>query len=206
MCAQDDGGDGDDAGGGGEGGRGAKEDGVETEDDKLFLEAQRRLIEEARDRKRNEFGDEGEAARLQHEGFRQGLYVRILLRRVPVEFVHSFDPSLPVILGGLAASESALGFVRARIKRHRWHKRILKSNNPIIFSVRLCDPLSVTHSLTHSCIYFYLRSLSGVFLSYLSVVMFSSHVTHVGLVLVPHVCCLVDWLAEIPIHPCLLDG
>jgi hypothetical protein len=146
VCAQDDGGDvdGDDTGVG-EGGRGAKEDGVETEDDKLFLEAQRRLIEEARDRKRNEFGDEGEAARLQHEGFRQGLYVRILLRRVPVEFVRSFDPSLPVILGGLAASESALGFVRARIKRHRWHKRILKSNNPIIFSVRF-------HCF--SCVYF----------------------------------------------------
>ena len=148
VCVQDDGGDVDEEGGGGEGGRGAKEDGVETEDDKLFLEAQRRLIEEARDRKRNEFGDEGEAARLQHEGFRQGLYVRILLHRVPVEFVRSFDPSLPVILGGLASSESALGFVRARIKRHRWHKRILKSNNPIIFSVS-----SETHPLRyHSCV------------------------------------------------------
>ena len=149
VCVQDDGGDVDEEGGGGEGGRGAKEDGVETEDDKLFLEAQRRLIEEARDRKRNEFGDEGEAARLQHEGFRQGLYVRILLRRVPVEFVRSFDPSLPVILGGLAASESALGFVRARIKRHRWHKRILKSNNPIIFSVR-SDSLTILTSHTYA--------------------------------------------------------
>jgi 40S ribosome biogenesis protein Tsr1 and BMS1 C-terminal len=39
------------------------------------------------------------------------------------------------VVGGLASGESALGFVRARIKRHRWHKRVLKSNNPIIFSV-----------------------------------------------------------------------
>jgi ribosome biogenesis protein BMS1 len=122
----------DEGGEGGEGGDG------ETEEDVKFLETQRRLQEEARDRKRSEFGDEGEDARLQHEGFRAGLYVRVLLRNVPVEFIRNFQPHLPVVVGGLAASESALGFVRARIKRHRWHKRILKSNNPIIFSVSAC--------------------------------------------------------------------
>lgn len=28
-----------------------------------------------------------------------------------------------------------MGFIRARVKKHRWHKRILKSNDPLIFSV-----------------------------------------------------------------------
>ena len=51
----------------------------------------------------------------------------------------NFRPQLPVVIGGLASGESALGFVRARVKRHRWHKRVLKSNNPIIFSVSVKD-------------------------------------------------------------------
>jgi 40S ribosome biogenesis protein Tsr1 and BMS1 C-terminal len=38
-------------------------------------------------------------------------------------------------MGGLAANESTLGYIRARVKRHRWHKRVLKSNDPVIFSV-----------------------------------------------------------------------
>ena len=55
--------------------------------DPKFLETQRRLQEEARERNRSEFGEEGEAARLRLEGFRAGLYVRLVLKKVPVEFV-----------------------------------------------------------------------------------------------------------------------
>jgi hypothetical protein len=59
------------------------EEGVDPE----FLKTQRRLQEEARERNRSEFGEEGEAARLRLEGFRAGLYVRLVLKKVPVEFV-----------------------------------------------------------------------------------------------------------------------
>ena len=68
-------------------------------------------------------------------GYRQGIYVRVVLSGVPREFMQNFRPHLPCILGGLLPHESALGYVRARVKRHRWHKRILKSNDPLIFSV-----------------------------------------------------------------------
>lgn len=55
--------------------------------DPMFLATQRRLQEEARERNRSEFGEEGEAARQRLEGFRAGLYVRLVLKNVPVEFI-----------------------------------------------------------------------------------------------------------------------
>lgn len=66
--------------------------------DPKFLETQRRLQEEARERNRSEFGEEGEAARLRLEGFRAGLYVRLVLKNVPVEFIKvrlSLQSNLP---------------------------------------------------------------------------------------------------------------
>lgn len=86
-------------------------------------------------RNRDEFGDEGERSRLRYEGFRQGLYCRIKIEGVPSEFVSSFDPHMPLILGGLTPQESNLGLIRCRIKKHRWHRKILKCNDPLIFSV-----------------------------------------------------------------------
>ena len=99
-------------------------------------------VEQAAVKQRNlaEFGGEDgdEEARLRYEGFRQGLYVRMLVRNVPVEFMRNFRPELPVIIGGLLSHEQqsvSMGYISARVKRHRWHKRILKSNDPLIFSV-----------------------------------------------------------------------
>lgn len=73
--------------------------------------------------------------RLQHEGLRQGLYVRIVIRDVPAAFTDGFSAQSPLILGGLLPHETAMGLIQARVKRHRWHRRILKSNDPLIFSV-----------------------------------------------------------------------
>ena len=61
--------------------------------------------------------------------------MRIVLRGVPAEFSLGFQSHVPIVLGGLLPHEEAMGFVTARVKRHRWHKRILKSNDPLIFSI-----------------------------------------------------------------------
>ncbi|ELR25452.1 Ribosome biogenesis protein [Acanthamoeba castellanii str. Neff] len=74
-------------------------------------------------------------ARAELEGVRAGAYVRLKVGGVPAEFVECFDPIYPVIVGGLLPSEENLGFVQARLKRHRWHKKILKTNDPLIFSL-----------------------------------------------------------------------
>ena len=60
------------------------------------------------------------ATRLAMEGHRPGAYVRLLLRGVPCELARHFDPRQPVLVGGLAQGEEALGFMQLRLKRHRW--------------------------------------------------------------------------------------
>eukprot|EP01063_Lacrimia_lanifica_P001813 TRINITY_DN1093_c0_g2_i1.p1 TRINITY_DN1093_c0_g2~~TRINITY_DN1093_c0_g2_i1.p1 ORF type:complete len:1187 (+),score=597.74 TRINITY_DN1093_c0_g2_i1:132-3692(+) len=68
-------------------------------------------------------------------GYYAGLYVRIVVEGVPVEFVKNFDPHFPIIAGGLLASEDRLGVVYVRMKKHRWYPKILKAGDPLIMSV-----------------------------------------------------------------------
>jgi len=87
--------------------------------------------------KRNaeEFGIDGESSRLRYEGFRQGTYCRLRIDGIPPEFVISFDPTMPLVIGGLTPQETQRGLVRCRFKKHRWHKKILKCNDPLVFSI-----------------------------------------------------------------------
>jgi hypothetical protein len=82
-----------------------------------------------------EFADMNDAERFAAQGARSGSYVRITLRDVPCELMTHFDTRYPLILGGLLAGEQNLGFTQVRLKKHRWHKRILKSYDPLIFSI-----------------------------------------------------------------------
>eukprot|EP00051_Salpingoeca_urceolata_P033969 m.22984 g.22984 ORF g.22984 m.22984 type:complete len:1182 (+) comp7018_c0_seq1:219-3764(+) len=84
---------------------------------------------------RDEFADDDDFTRTQYEGFRPGLYVRVEVAGVPCEFKEHFDPAYPIIAGGLLPGEDALGFVQLRFKKHRWYRKVLKTRDPLIFSV-----------------------------------------------------------------------
>jgi len=54
---------------------------------------------------------------------------------VPASFISSSDPKSPLVIGGLTPQETNLGLTRCRLKKHRWHKKILKCKDPLIFSI-----------------------------------------------------------------------
>ncbi|XP_029142217.1 ribosome biogenesis protein BMS1 homolog [Protobothrops mucrosquamatus] len=84
---------------------------------------------------RLEFDDQDDETRIQYEGFRPGMYVRIELENVPCELVLHFDPRYPIVLGGLGNTEGNVGYVQMRLKKHRWYKKILKTRDPLILSL-----------------------------------------------------------------------
>jgi ribosome biogenesis protein BMS1 len=100
-----------------------------------WYDAQRAMMQKQLDINKEEFETLDERQRAAVEGFRAGQYAKLVLEGVPAEFVSRFSARTPVVVGGLSATEDRFGYVQVRIKRHRWHKRILKTNDPLIFSL-----------------------------------------------------------------------
>ncbi|KAJ5899253.1 ribosome biogenesis protein (Bms1) [Penicillium taxi] len=100
-----------------------------------WYELQKAKMQKQLDINRAEFDTLDPASRARAEGFKAGTYARIVLEKVPYEFASKFTPRFPVIVGGLSPTEDRFGYVQVRIKRHRWHKKILKSSDPLIFSL-----------------------------------------------------------------------
>lgn len=82
-----------------------------------------------------EFADLDDAERERLEGCQTGTYVRIELDGIPAELLRNHDPRVPIVVGALKPEEEQMGFIQLKIKKHRWHRRILKTNDPLIFSV-----------------------------------------------------------------------
>ncbi|GAA5871786.1 hypothetical protein JCM3774_000299 [Rhodotorula dairenensis] len=84
---------------------------------------------------RAEFADDDAETRALVEGHRPGAYVRLEIHGVPCELVQNFNPRIPMIVGHLLSHEESFGYVQVRIKKHRWYPKILKTNDPLIFSL-----------------------------------------------------------------------
>ncbi|KAG5500517.1 hypothetical protein JKF63_03611 [Porcisia hertigi] len=94
------------------------------------VEEKKERINEALD----EVGDDIEK-KIQLVGYFSGLYLRVVVENVPVEFLSTFDPTVPLIAGGVNAGEDEFRIVQARIKRHRWFPKIPKAQDPLLLSM-----------------------------------------------------------------------
>jgi ribosome biogenesis protein BMS1 len=63
--------------------------------------------------------------------YRRGKYVKVILKNVE----ESTQIDSPLILARVNVGEDNLGYLKVRIKRHRWYSNILKSNDPVVVSV-----------------------------------------------------------------------
>ena len=59
-----------------------------------------------------ELAELDDVTRLEMEGYRGGTYLRLELHGMPYEMVHYFDPTIPLLVGGLARGEEAVGFMQ----------------------------------------------------------------------------------------------
>ncbi|KAJ8947823.1 hypothetical protein NQ318_009967 [Aromia moschata] len=73
--------------------------------------------------------------RIKIEGYRPGMYVRMEFENIPAEFINNFDPTYPIVIGSLNVGEENVGYVNVKLKKHRWYSKILKTNDPLIFSL-----------------------------------------------------------------------
>ncbi|KAI3968001.1 hypothetical protein MKW92_001059 [Papaver armeniacum] len=82
-----------------------------------------------------EVSNHDELTCMEVECFRAGTYVRFEIHDVPFEMVKNHDPCQPILVGGVSLEEANVGYMQVRLERHSWHKKLLKTKDPIIVSV-----------------------------------------------------------------------
>ncbi|KAI3880894.1 hypothetical protein MKX03_032719 [Papaver bracteatum] len=82
-----------------------------------------------------EVSNHDELTCMEIECFRAGTYVRFEIHDVPFEMVKNHDPCQPILVGGVSLEEAKVGYMQVRLERHSWHKKLLKTKDPIIVSV-----------------------------------------------------------------------
>ncbi|MCO5549447.1 hypothetical protein L7F22_002918 [Adiantum nelumboides] len=92
-------------------------------------------IELRKQRNLAELANVDEETRINMEGFKVGVYVRLELHGIPCEMVQHFDPRHPLVVGGIGPLEEGVGYIQVRLKRHRWHRKVLKNRDPLIVSI-----------------------------------------------------------------------
>ncbi|XP_073101345.1 uncharacterized protein [Elaeis guineensis] len=107
----------------------------QTSDGGGYFDKLKEEVELRRQMNISELNDLDEATRIEVEGFKVGTYLRLEIHDVPYEIVEYFDPCHPILLGGIGLGEENVGYMQAQLKRHRWHKKVLKTRDPLIVSV-----------------------------------------------------------------------
>jgi ribosome biogenesis protein BMS1 len=130
----------DDDGSDGEGGKRKKGVNTEASEDESQAEDadEKEKAEEAKADKDGKDGAE-DAAPGDIEGFSDSApiatFVRVRLKGVPAACVSQMRRDKPLLLGGLLPGESSMGMVQMRVKRHRWHPKLLKTGDALLLSI-----------------------------------------------------------------------
>ena len=66
--------------------------------------------------------------------YKIGCYMRISIK-IDKSISRKIEPDYPVVLCSLKQHEMNFAFVRVKIKKHRWFPHVLKTKDPIVFSV-----------------------------------------------------------------------
>ncbi|CAI5981303.1 unnamed protein product [Closterium sp. NIES-65] len=117
----------------GEEGEGKKFPGRDPEE-KDYIDILKEQLEARKQRTEAALAEVDEATRVAMEGFPVGGYLRLLFRALPGEFMLHFDPRVPVLVGAVPPTEETLGYLRVRLKKHRWHRKVLKTRDPLVLS------------------------------------------------------------------------
>nr|CAD7574514.1 unnamed protein product [Timema californicum] len=107
----------------------------DQEGGKSFYDELKKEVDQQAQLNKSEFEGLDDAVRVQLEGYRPGMYVRVEIEHAPCELITNFDPTYPLIVGGLQMGEENIGCIQVRLKKHRWHSKILKTQDPLIISL-----------------------------------------------------------------------
>ncbi|RZC63059.1 hypothetical protein C5167_024798 [Papaver somniferum] len=75
-----------------------------------------------------------ELSHMEHESFRTSTYLRLEVHSVPFKMVENLDPCRPILVGGINPEEENVCDMQARLKRHKWHTKLLKSADTVTVS------------------------------------------------------------------------
>lgn len=67
--------------------------------------------------------------------YEKGTYVRIDIKQIKRKFLDYFRIDYPIILCTTNIQETNFGFLKIKFSKHIWYPKILKTNDPIIFSI-----------------------------------------------------------------------
>lgn len=66
--------------------------------------------------------------------YKIGTYMRIEVK-IDKKVSRQLEPDFPITLCSLKHQELGFAFLRVKIKKHRWYPHVLKTKDPITFSV-----------------------------------------------------------------------
>ncbi|CAB4014600.1 ribosome biogenesis BMS1 homolog [Paramuricea clavata] len=81
------------------------------EESTYYDDLKAQMTEQAR-LNQEEFEGMDDETRIQYEGYRAGMYIRLEVEKIPCEFINNFNPTYPVVLGGLLSNEDNIGYIR----------------------------------------------------------------------------------------------